>query len=390
MVVALRRPGASPVPGDHPAGPLEDGRVTTPWGLAPTSPIMLGVMAARPDLQAQLDEQRQRVDVDHFDIPVRELVRMVSEGELKTAPAYQRQFRWDVNRESELVESVLLGLPVPPLFVATDKDGTWELVDGLQRVSTLVHFIYSDPDAAQGIKKENPLQLEGLTKLTAFEGMTFSDLPLPMQLAFNKRPLRVTALSDKSQLDVRFDLFERLNRGGILLTAQEVRACIFRGPFINLLDELANNATFKRLLKLQRGNQDDGTREEQVLKFFAYLERADKFEGRVAEFLNTYMEEVGSASNLEGRRKLFEQTVEALDQVFDGKPVLRKGYGNTPQVMFEALMVAAGQLIQSGRPLKTEPIDVNDDVLVRNTTKGTNTKAALTRRVERASELLAA
>ncbi len=347
-------------------------------------------MAVRPDLQAQLDEQRQRVDVDHFDIPVRELVRMVSEGELKTAPAYQRQFRWDMVRESELVESVLLGLPVPPLFVATDKDGTWELVDGLQRVSTLVHFIYGDTDAAQRINKESPLELEGLTKLSAFEGLKFSDLPLPMQLAFNKRPLRVTALSDKSQLDVRFDLFERLNRGGILLTAQEVRACIFRGPFINLLDELANNATFKRLLKLQKGNQDDGTREEQVLKFFAYLERADEFDGRVADFLNKYMEEVGSDSNHEGRRKLFEETVDALDQVFGGKPVLRKGYGNTPQVMFEALMVAAGRLIQSGRPLTVGPIDVNDDVLVRNTTKGTNTKAALTRRLERASELLAA
>jgi len=345
-------------------------------------------MAHAERLQAQLDEQRQRVDVDHFDIPVRELVRMVAEGELKTAPAYQRQFRWDAARESELVESLLLGLPVPPLFVATDRDGTWELVDGLQRVSTLVHFIFADERATKTILKVEPLRLERLSKLTDFEGLVFDELPTPMQLAFNKRPLRVTALSDKSQLDIRFDLFERLNRGGILLTPQEVRSCIYRGQFNNLLAELANEARFKRLLKLQRGNQDDGTREEQVLKFFAYLNAAAEFDGRVTQFLNDYMERNRDASGMDERRALFNEVVTALTQVFGGGPVVRKGYGNTPQTMFEALMVAAGDLIREGAPIRETPLDVNDAVLVANTTKGTNTQAALQRRIDRARELL--
>jgi hypothetical protein len=339
------------------------------------------------ELQEQLDEQRQRVDVDHFDIPVRELVRMVSEGELRTAPAYQRQFRWDTIRESELVESVLLGLPVPPIFVATDKDGTWELVDGLQRVSTLVHFVFSH-GAADQVAKPDPLALEGLTKLSTFEGLRYAELPTPMQLAFNKRPLRVTALSDKSQLDVRFDLFERLNRGGILLTAQEVRACIFRGSFNELLSELADNDTFRTLLKLQRGSQSDGTREEQVLKFFAYLENAGDFDGRVSHFLNEYMDRHRLTVDVEKRRELFSTSVDALSKIFDGKPVLRKGYGNTPLAMFEALMVGAGGLLQEGKQLTLKPIDVNDAVLTANTTKGTNTKSALQRRIARARELL--
>ncbi len=345
-------------------------------------------MAQSGLLQAQLDEQRQRVDVDHFDIPVRELVRMVTEGELKTAPAYQRQFRWDAARESELVESLLLGLPVPPLFVATDQDGTWELVDGLQRVSTLVHFIFADGRATKTISKGGPLRLERLSKLTAFEGLVYDELPTPMQLAFNKRPLRVTALSDKSQLDVRFDLFERLNRGGILLTPQEVRACIYRGRFNNLLSELADEPNFKRLLKLQRGNQDDGTREEQVLKFFAYLNDAAAFDGRVTHFLNDYMERNREAPDAEERRAVFTQAVTALVKIFNGGPVVRKGYGSTPQAMFEALMVAAGKLIQDGVAIRESPIDVNYPVLVANTTKGTNTQAALQRRITRARELL--
>ncbi len=345
-------------------------------------------MTQSRDLQAQLDEQRQRVDVDHFDIPVRELVRMVAEGELKTAPAYQRQFRWDAARESELVESLLLGLPVPPLFVATDRDGTWELVDGLQRISTLVHFVFADEQATKTISKTEPLRLEKLSKITAFEGLSYDDLPTPMQLAFNKRPLRVTALSDKSQLDVRFDLFERLNRGGILLTPQEVRACIYRGRFNNLLSDLAEDDAFKRLLKLQRGNQNDGTREEQVLKFFAYLDNADAFDGRVTHFLNDYMERNREATDIDERRELFKRVVAALTRIFSNGPVVRKGYGNTPQTMFEALMVAAGTLVNEGAPLRESPIDVNDAVLVANTTKGTNTQAALKRRIARARELL--
>lgn len=343
-----------------------------------------------PALQQQLDEQRQRVDVDHFDIPVRELVRMVAEMELKTAPAYQRQFRWDPVRESELIESLLLGLPVPPLFVATNSDGTWELVDGLQRVSSLVHFIFDANAVAASLAKDDSLVLEGLTKLTSFEGLTYAELPAPMQLAFNKRPVRVTALSDKSQLDVRFDLFERLNRGGILLTPQEVRACIFRGELNNLLSELADDATFKKLLKLQRGNQHDGTREEQVLKFFAYLDDAKSFDGRVTHFLNEYMLAHRSPSDMQQRRELFSKTVAALDRVFDGKPVLRKGYGNTPLTMFEALMVGAGGLIRDGQEIRTGTIDTSDQTLVENTTKGTNTQAALQRRLKRARELLTA
>ena len=87
---------------------------------------------------------------------------MIEESELSIAPEYQRQFRWDEERESELVESIFLGLPVPPLFVATNSDATWELVDGLQRVSTLVHFTQTERDSLRRVSKKAPLVLSGL------------------------------------------------------------------------------------------------------------------------------------------------------------------------------------------------------------------------------------
>lgn len=329
------------------------------------------------------------VDVDHLDIPIRELLRMIGDNELAIAPEYQRQFRWDVKRESELIESLLLGLPVPPLFVAANADATWELVDGLQRVLTLIHFAGNEALIQEHLgDKTKVLELGGLQKLSAFNGRKFADLPAPLQITLLRRAVRVTALSDKSQLDARFDLFERLNRGGVVLTAQEVRACIYRGPLNSYLAEAAQSDPFKRLLKLQRGSESDGTREEQVLKFFAYLFARDRFVGRVADFLNSFMAEHREGSQLREWRELFDRTTEALWRVGEG-PVLRKGYHTTPLNQFEALMVAAPELASEGRPVNGTPATImSDPDLVGFSTKGTNTLPALRGRIERAKALL--
>src|ERR1035441_9779362 len=101
----------------------------------------------------QLEKQRHRVDFDTYDITVQQLISMVESGAIDVAPAYQRQFRWDDSKRAHLVESVFLGVPVPSLFMATNRDGTWELVDGVQRLSTLTQF-------AGGEKARKRLQIE--------------------------------------------------------------------------------------------------------------------------------------------------------------------------------------------------------------------------------------
>src|SRR5690348_8186737 len=93
------------------------------------------------DLQLELDAHRRQVDIENYDLTLGELVRMASEGELIRAPEYQRKFRWTSSDESYLIESLFLGLPVPSVYVASNPDGTWEVVDGLQRISTLIHFM---------------------------------------------------------------------------------------------------------------------------------------------------------------------------------------------------------------------------------------------------------
>src|SRR6266545_3357412 len=142
----------------------------------------------------QLNAEREKVDVSVHNFSVRELVRMMAEGELNVAPEYQRKFRWDDNACSLFIESVFLGLPVPPIFVATNVGYQWEVVDGLQRLSSLTYFTAKDGEQSLAVGKEEPLILTGLDKLSQLNGTTHSDLSRNLQIYFGRQPLQVVSL----------------------------------------------------------------------------------------------------------------------------------------------------------------------------------------------------
>jgi hypothetical protein len=332
------------------------------------------------DLQTQLQEQRRKVDFDSYDISVQQLLSMVQNKQINVAPAYQRQYRWDATRRSRFIESILLGIPIPSLFMATNPDGTWELVDGVQRLSTLVHYAGSD-DARSLLGMKSKLQLEGLEKLSRFRG-PFDSLPKTIQLHFELRPIKVTTLTDKSDLVVRFDLFERLNTGGVALTDQEIRACIFRGSFNDFLERMANEANFKSLVKLPEAKQRDGTREEFVLRFFALLNNYKTFEHSVVNFLNSYMKAASLSFDYAKGETLFRKTFELLSKALpDG---ITRGRRITPVNLYEAVAVGAALALQKRDTLKTSGIKswmVSED-LTGFTTAATNDLKRVVGRIE--------
>jgi hypothetical protein len=345
--------------------------------------------ASLDDLEDQLRGERGRVDVAVHNFSVRELVRMIVDEELNAAPNYQRKFRWEEDDEALFIESVFLGLPIPPLFVATNVGFQWEVVDGLQRLSTLAHFFARNDIEAQAIGRKSPLRLSGLEKLTELNGITYSELPKNLQVYFGRQPLQVVSLTDKSDRQVRFDVFERLNRGGIQLTAQEVRACVYMGKFNDFIEELSNDPRLKVLVKLQRSHENDGTRTEQVLKFFAYKNNRDEFDGKVEKFLNDYMGKAESNFNYRAEQEIFDKALETLFTVCKGKPLLRRQTKVTPLVQFEACLVAAGDLATEGIPAgNVAPEWLEDSELRVSSGAGSNTKAMLRRRLKRAKELL--
>ncbi len=343
------------------------------------------------DLREQLEEERKKVDVASHNFSTRELSRMMLDEEIDIAPAYQRKFRWTEEGESLFIESVFLGLPIPPVFVATNKDFGWEVVDGLQRLSTLLHFMARDGDDLSIIDRAEPLKLTGLGKLDALNDVRYAELPKNIQVYFGRQPIQVVSLTDKSNKLIRFDLFERLNTGGVELSPQEVRACVFRGPFSDLVVELAENPTFRSLLKLQKAHQNDGTFEEQVLKFFAYKNKRGEFNGQVSKFLNKFTESANESFDVSREKELFKRTVDRLSEICGGDPFLRSRVSTTPLVQFEACMVAVAEILDEGR----EPADPgagwpDDKELVRYSTRATNMRNMLEGRIRRARELFSA
>ena len=334
-------------------------------------------------LISQLDKQRRTVDFDTYDITVQQLISMVESKAIDVAPVYQRQFRWDQLRRSHLIESVFLGVPVPSLFMATNRDGTWELVDGVQRLCTLVQFAGTD-EARVRLSLKDPLVLESLKKLSEFNGLIFDDLPDSIKLQFLLRPIKVITLSDKSDMVVRFDLFERLNTGGIALTNQEIRACIYRGEFNEFLEEMAGNKDFQKSVRLTQKQEKDGTREECVLRFFSFLNNYNKFEHSVVDFLNNYMRDASKSFNYTRGRKIFMDTFLQVSRIFIKGIVRGPKRKITPINLFEGVSVGAALALQERNELVGEGAYewVASEELKQYTTGATNNRAIVKNRIE--------
>ena len=304
--------------------------------------------------RAELQQQRRKVDFDSYDITVDELVRRVARGRIEIAPAYQRQFRWGADRQSRLIESLLLGIPVPPLFMATnveeDEGTSWEVVDGLQRLLSLTNFLGDEETRRVARLEGHPLRLKGLEILSGLEGCFAADLPADLREGLLDRPVKVIVLNDKSDLQVRFDLFERLNTGGVRLTDHEVREAVYAGEFVDLLTVLAKLPPFQTVVTLPQSRLLDGTPQDFVLRFFAFKERYQQFDHSVKDFLNDFCRDASVNPHLEERRSDFERTFDFLAGVFPRG--LRRGrQSTTPVNVFEAVSVGAALAIEEMREL---------------------------------------
>lgn len=339
------------------------------------------------DQRAELQRQRRKVDFDSYDITVDELVRRVSRGRIEIAPAYQRQFRWDGMRQSRLIESLLLGIPVPPLFFATnveEDEGTkWEVVDGLQRLLSLTNFLGDKETRAVARLEGKPLRLSGLEILPALEGLVADKLPADVRSGLEDRPVKVIVLNDKSDLQVRFDLFERLNTGGVRLTDHEVREAVYMGEFVDLLTELARTDDFQTVVNFPEQRLRDGTPQDYVLRFFAFKDRYLSFGHSVKEFLNDYCRDAALAPELDKRRQTFEQTFALLAATFPRG--LRRGrQSTTPVNLYEAVSVGAALALEQGQKL-SPPVSlawVESEELRELTTGATNDRRRVVGRIE--------
>jgi hypothetical protein len=219
-------------------------------------------------LKDEIDEAKRTVSTDTVQITIGEVANMYATDELNILPDFQRLFRWSENRKSNFVESILIGIPIPPAFVYENGNGTWELIDGLQRISTVLEFmgVLKDPDTG----KMRRSKLLGTKYLPSLNGMVWQakgdgeeTLDKALQLFFRRHRIDFQILKHPSDPKTKFDLFQRLNRGGAYANEQEVRTCsmvLADADFTNKLRRFVQREDFQKIFRItedQKKNQKD-------------------------------------------------------------------------------------------------------------------------------------
>ena len=226
-------------------------------------------------LDQEIEAERNNIKTDKLDISYGELANLYESKELVIRPEYQRLFRWSSTQKTRFIESILLGFPTPAIFVSEDTKGVWELVDGLQRVSTVLEFMSVLKNETGQLMPPSTLARVDVghkLRLASIDNTAFSELSLQSRLSIKRAGCLVEVIKIGSLSTMKYEVFERLNTGGSELSAQEVRNCIFRatdGQFVQWIETLATFPPFADNLGLSE--QQKATMHDQglVRRYFA-------------------------------------------------------------------------------------------------------------------------
>lgn len=279
------------------------------------------------DLEEVITKRRNSLKADRLDMSFGELMNMYEDGDLFITPEYQRAFRWSVFQQSRFIESVLLGIPIPPIFVAEDETGKWEVVDGLQRISTIFSFF----GILEGTPDKNELRLCAGEMVPELDGVSIGGLPIRLKTTIKRAVCRVEIVRWDSNEDIRYELFNRLNTGASPLSEQEIRNCIFRSYPVDLnqvLRDVAGIKDFVDLINPSSAKKEEMFLEELVLRYFAFKHFDGPFKTTVPNFLSEFMRDVSKgerAFDLQGEKEDFINFVNFLNANFGAELFRPKG-----------------------------------------------------------------
>ncbi len=293
-----------------------------------------------PDLEEVIATKRNSLKTDRLDMSFGELMNMFEDGDLFISPEYQRVFRWSLFQQTRFIESVLLGIPIPPIFVAEDDKGKWEVVDGLQRISTIFAFF----GLLEELPDKNNTTLTQGELVHKLENITIDKLPLKLKTTIKRSVCRVEIVKWDSTEDIRYELFNRLNTGASPLSDQEIRNCIFRSYPVDLnkiLREIAEKPEFVELISPSDTKKEQMFLEELVLRYFAFKNLDNEFKTTVPQFLSEFMKSVSSNEtpfDLELEKAQIVHLIDFLNINY-GKDIFRPK-GNFALHIFDSLSYA--------------------------------------------------
>ncbi|HQT23989.1 MAG: hypothetical protein B7X86_14415 [Sphingobacteriales bacterium 17-39-43] len=318
-------------------------------------------------LEKEISNERERLSSDRMDISFGELINLYKNQELIIRPEYQRLYRWNLKQKTALIESILLGIPIPPIFVAEDSEGVWELVDGLQRVSSFISFFGELDDDLTKMPEElndeivveedlrvwNKWSLEAGSLVPSLEDIDIDSLPNKYKINLKRAVCRVEILRGESSTAMKYELFKRLNSGGSKLTPQEIRNAIYRGinPIVNeLLSELSKNPAFLKLTALSNQKKQELYDQELILRFIALLNNQESVNDNLENYLNHYMESAVKSPVFDkvGLEKIFNEVIDIIHKVGDEKTFRNQSNLFVP-ALFEGITIGVAQNIDKYR-----------------------------------------
>lgn len=326
---------------------------------------------AKQAADLQIKEMQKQIDYDTRDFTIELLITKFEKKDF-FIPPYQREFVWQPKNKTLFLESVFLGLPIPFMFFADCDNGKQEVIDGAQRMRTLVEFY------------NNKLQLSGLKKLTKLNGFYFKDLSDTQQRKFLNKALRIIILEEDTPTAARQDLFYRINTTGIRANDSEVRRGSYPGPFTDFIEKCSKDETFISLCPMSDNRVKRHERFEFVLRFFAYLNNYENFGHTVNEFLDEYLIKHLTDFDETVFYADFQNMVSFVKKNFPYGFAKTEKAKATPRVRFEAISVGVALALREKPDLKIKNIDwINSDEFKEYTTSdASNNEGKLKLRVE--------
>lgn len=351
-------------------------------------------MASDEELVSKFTTAQEDLVLQSADLSLRTLATMVDSGAIDISPEFQRRDRWPPAKQAALIESFLLNIPVPPIYLAEDALGTYSVIDGKQRITAVKLFL------------EDGLTLRGLLRFPEMDGKTFSDLPRLVQNALDLRPMRSVTLLKQSDQDLKYEVFHRLNTGGEVLLPQEIRNVVYRGPLNTRIYHLAESEFLRQQLKITGPKSSAYSKmadAEYVLRFMTLSERWTEFSGDLTLSMNEFMErhQRAKGSALLRFSDSFLRSLSACEAVY-GELAFKRSEGGwwrnqALAGMYDAQMIAFNEIDdeqiervtrRSGDVIE-ETIDLfYDPAFEEAVRQGTNTPSRVRYRIERMVGLL--
>ncbi|NTW41713.1 MAG: DUF262 domain-containing protein [Cellulomonadaceae bacterium] len=303
-------------------------------------------------LEDEISVNRQNIRSDGYAMSIGEMLNLYRDREIRIRPEFQRLFRWTLEKQSRLIESLLLDIPLPTVFVAQSDDGVWEVVDGLQRLSTILQFMGELRDEATG-ELLPPSTLYETKYLPSLRDCKFQELPPAVRLQLKRARLDFRILLRESDDSVKYELFDRLNSGGMETSPQEVRTAlvIMKDPAFHVwLQELRNIAPVANTLALTDRQLSEQYDLELLVRFLVFQsssrEELSSFSD-IDSFLTDRI--LGLVASEEFDRKVIgEQVYSVFDVLWSMGPNVFRRYDEQKKKSVGAFSVSAFEAATAG------------------------------------------